>query len=453
MPDPLVPEVRPRGVFTEEGPTDFGTFAADLLGAPPTRDFAAERAALTPRREAKEAERQKAVGAVTAELERTTTDLSTDAAARAKEREAGRAERDVSTRKLTEQGTPEFTARPFLAPGAGILNQLQSALVGVTAMATQIRGLSGSAIPAMAAMKGLAEGYAKGDRERIDNEWAAWKAANAKLTAAHKAAVEKYRDLVEDQTLSAAEKQLLASVRLKGLEFVAGQRALEAQDIEAQLKEVSAAEDRERKHEEVIKRLDEQMGRHNATQKRLDTAHADLQEQRRIVNARADRNEKLHREIAGPVVKWQQQLVNNQQVLEDLGTMETHVKRLADAGLLQRTPAMWEAVRAGVAQRISDDPALKEAMDWMQRLGSARLAAAEIAAGEPASAMRLKAVGEPQLAHVLSAGPQFWTSFFARTRRGIERQNALARENLKAVNPAMLQRTGPASEDEWEPVK
>ena len=106
MPEPLVPTVRPRGVFTEDGPSSFGSFAADVLGAPPTRDFAAERAALVPRREAKEAKRQKAVGAVTQELERTTADLSTDAAARAKEREAGRAERDVATRKMTEQGTP-----------------------------------------------------------------------------------------------------------------------------------------------------------------------------------------------------------------------------------------------------------------------------------------------------------------------------------------------------------
>src|SRR5436190_1925710 len=136
MPEPLVPEVRPRGYFSDEGPTAFGAFATDVLGAPPTRDFAAERAALTPRREAKEAERQKAVGAVTQELERTTADLSTDAAARAKEREAGRAERDVATRKMTEQGTPEFTARPFLAPGAGSRNQLQAALVVAAAMAS-----------------------------------------------------------------------------------------------------------------------------------------------------------------------------------------------------------------------------------------------------------------------------------------------------------------------------
>jgi len=162
----------------------------------------------------------------------------------------------------------------------------------------------------------------------------------------------------------------------------------------------------------------------------------------------------LRRELSAPVVKWQGQLLGNQQVLEDLGTMETMVKRLDDAGLLQRTPAAWEAVRASVAQKIADDPALKEAMDWMQRLGGARLAAAEIAAGEPASAMRLKAVGEPQLAHVLSAGPDFWKGFFARTRRAVERQNALARENLKAVNPAALGRAEkPDADDDLEVVR
>src|SRR5882672_10998665 len=50
-------------------PTPFGSFAADVLGTPPTRDFAAERAALAPRREAAEAKRQAAVGAVTTELD------------------------------------------------------------------------------------------------------------------------------------------------------------------------------------------------------------------------------------------------------------------------------------------------------------------------------------------------------------------------------------------------
>src|SRR5439155_9468400 len=206
--------------------------------------------------------------------------------------------------------------------------------------------------------------------------------------------------------------------------------------------------------EEVIKRLDEQMGRHNATQKRLDLAHADLQQQRAITNKRADESLALRRELATPVVKWQGQLVSNQQVLEDLGVMETMVKRLDDAGLLQRTPAAWESLRASVAQKIADDPALKEAMDWMQRLGGARLPAAEIAAGQPASALRLKAVGEPQLAHILSVSPKFWEGFFARTRRGIERQYTLIRKNLQSVSPGALGRAPTdALEDDLEVVR
>jgi len=280
-----LPEVKPRGVFTEEGPTTpYGAFAGDLLGAPPTRDFAAERADLMPRRAAAEAKRQSSVGAVTAELDKTTDEQTADAAARAAERKTGRATLDA-TKPSAEK--PDITARPFLAPGAGVLNQLHAALISVGALATQIGGLSGSAMPAMLAMRGLAEGYAKGDRERIDHEWAAWKASNEELLAKHRAAVETYRDLVEDQKLSAAEKQLLASTRLKGLEWTAAQHALAAQDIEGQLKELAAAEDRERKHTETMKKLDEQIANHGAQQKRLDAAldetrlfHRNMEKQR-----------------------------------------------------------------------------------------------------------------------------------------------------------------------------
>ena len=437
MPEPLLPDVRPRGYFTEEGPSSFGSFAADVLGAPATRDFAAERAALAPRREAKEAERQKAVGAVTQELERTTADLSTDAAARAKEREGGRAERDVVTRRLTEQGTPEFTARPFLAPGAGILNQLQSALVGVTAMATQIRGLSGSAIPAMAAMKGLAEGYAKGDRERIDNEWAAWKAANAKLTAAHKAAVEKYRDLVEDQTLSAAEKQLLASVRLKGLEWVAGQRALEAQDIEAQLKEISAAEDRERKHEEVIKRLDEQMGRHNATQKRLDLAHADLQKQRAISNARAERDLQL-REANSRIVRDNEALaVGSQRTLDDVADLRQALDRLEAKGMLNTGPTVWDKARLSLAiQSAVGDTEAAHDLNVVRRIGGPLLVKREVTSGMTQGLLRLKSIADQEVGDIAALPKSFWMTVLGTATKRATEDRDRARRHLDAIGRA-----------------
>ena len=437
MPEPLVPEVRPRGVFTEDGPSSFGSFAADVLGAPPTRDFAAERAALAPRREAKEAERQKAVGAVTQELERTTADLATDAAARAKEREGGRAERDVSTRKLTEQATPEFTARPFLAPGAGILNQLQSALVGVTAMATQIRGLSGSAIPAMAAMKGLAEGYAKGDRERIDNEWAAWKAANAKLTAAHKAAVEKYRDLVEDQTLSAADKQLLASVRLKGLEWVAGQRALEAQDIEAQLKEISAAEDRHQKHTEVIAKLNESMAKHNDTVARLDRAYDATQRQRAIVNARAERGLKLHEENSRAVRENEALEVGAQRTLDDAGELKRALELLESEGVLNTGPTVWDKARLAVA--IQSKPGrtdVEDALNVVRRIGGPLIVRREITSGMTAGLLRLAPIARQEVGDLNALPKVFWDRVLSTAVTRATEDRDRARRHLQAIGRA-----------------
>ena len=73
---------------------------------------------------------------------------------------------------------------------------------------------------------------------------------------------------------------------------------------------------------------------------------------------------------------------------------------------------------------------MKWAMDMIEREGTGLVVGSQIALGEPASAMRLKAILEPQAGHILTASPQFWETFFNTYGPFLQEQRTMAREHL-----------------------
>lgn len=349
---------------------------------------------------------------------------------------------------------PPAAMRPFLQPGQDVFSQIQNLILAAGTVGLQMQGLKGGgyAIAATAAMKGMVEGWQQGDADRVKRSYLEWDRNQEKLLAEHHLARQQYEDILKSYDRSIDDR--LSEVYLRAQ--AGGHRSLAEAARRQSLAEVFDSLQRDQELDFEIQKqqfgLAKWIEQQKLEQARLaETKRENLARDARAATAEKQRDRALGiREeaakragtMSAPVVKWQGQLLNNEQALEDLGTMETMIGRLAEAKLLQRTPAAWESIRASSARQLADKPELKEAMDWMQRLGTAALARAEIAAGEPPGTMRLKSVTEPQLAHILNAGPDFWQGFFARTRRGIERNNDMIRKNLQAVNPAALSRVG-----------
>lgn len=156
---------------------------------------------------------------------------------------------DMKPGPLKLPGTPEAGARAFLQPGESILGQMQTIILGIGQMATQAKGLKGSAVGALSAMRGLAQGWAEGDAERVQRDYAQWDASVKKLVAEHRAIREKYQDMLTDDKLTM--EQRMSNVRL--LAAVNGHTALadEARmgNLQGQLDQVRHGENMELKIE------------------------------------------------------------------------------------------------------------------------------------------------------------------------------------------------------------
>jgi hypothetical protein len=165
-------------------------------------------------------------------------DLDRLSSRQAAEREAAR------PGELVLPSAPSMAARGFADPGpsAGLLQQLQSVMLGAGLLAEQIAGLRGSSTAAVSALRGAFQGWAEGDRERAERSLTQWEAASKKLLQEHRARVEAYRGVVEDQQMSWAEKMNVLSMRAKADEFQGLAKATEIQDWDQVLKSVQHAE-------------------------------------------------------------------------------------------------------------------------------------------------------------------------------------------------------------------
>lgn len=264
-------------------------------------------------------ERGKAYDALTssAHTERATIDRESAEGA------AARAAARPGELKLPD--APSGKARTPFDPGpdASMLTQLQTAALALGSLAQQVGGIRGSAIAAVSAAKGMYEGWAAGDNDRVEREFKAWKASSAKLTREHEAALGKYQSLVEDQKLTWDQKRVAGTLALKGLEWTAAQKALDVGDIDAALKEVTAARQR---HDAMIEKTRE-----------FDLAHQEK------IDARQERAREADAKIAETIANREQRASDSEAMRDlrrDLAAMATDNRR-AQVDLQQMRGGPW----------------------------------------------------------------------------------------------------------------
>jgi hypothetical protein len=343
--------------------------------------------------------------------------------------------------KLTQP--PSLAARPFLAPGEGMLAQLQTALLGATQMALGVGGLKGGghAIAAVAGMKGALEGWIAGDHDRANAALKEWDANSKKLLEEHRTRREAYADLLTDMKMDMANRlaQIGINARIDGRVDLAN--AAERGQIKDVIDILGANETHERDFAVKIAVLKNSIANHQETAARADRVHADLQRQRGIVNqraaaasARAEDYATFRKETSVNVFKLQSMDLSLDNKLKTADIVEEAVGVLAANKMLPTGPTTPDAARAWMRKQTAfNDTRVKWAIDMVERQGTGLVVGSEIALGEPASVMRLRAIAEPQAGHILTAGAEFWKTFFDRYRPFLKEQRTMVRDHLQQI--------------------
>lgn len=110
-----------------------------------------------------------------------------------------------------EQPPPDTGARPFLEglPGESTSATLQRMLTGVSLLAQMGVGVGvGYSRGALAAYEGALEGWAKGDRQRAENDWAQYLQNVASMQRDYKNRRKAYDDVIEENKWNVQQLQL-----------------------------------------------------------------------------------------------------------------------------------------------------------------------------------------------------------------------------------------------------
>lgn len=419
-----------KSSFEEGGPSPLYQFAQGLeLRGPTSGELLQESGKITERRATR--------------MEDTAKKLETEAAERAKlsteQAEERKRERPAP---YEPPATPDLSARPFLSPPASVLGQLQTALVGIGQLAQGIGGLKGKgyAIGATAALKGALEGWQAGDQERAQRAFEQWQAKTQTLLAAHRSRRERYQDILDDQTRTMQDRLSQISLEARIAEFQDLGDAARSGEIDR----VLTVLEKQRAEELHLATLTSQIARWNITheateanraeiEKRAKESQRALQAHREKIEGTQERRTKIYEQQTGQVLKLQTQDISLTNKLKTADLVEEAVKVMSDRGLLATGPTTPDAFRAWLGRQTAfNDPRVKWARDTIERQGTPLVVGSEIALGEPASALRLKAVLEPQAGHILTASPQFWDTFFRRYRPFLREQQTMVREHLRA---------------------
>lgn len=376
---------------------------------------------------------------------------------------------------LALPSAPSMAARGFADPGpnASLLQQLQSVMLGAGLMAQQIGGLRGSATAAVSALRGAFQGWAEGDRERANRSLTEWEANTKKLLQEHRARVDAYRDIVEDQKTSWAEKMAVLSMRSKSDEWAAMGKASEAADWDQVIKSYTHAEtlgsqqqmqmvrtlldvqnhrdamaardraqaeterankEREaaelRKEAEARRTHDETARRHNV-QARNEAERLDLA---RKAGVRAGELMELKRpmyEMPAAAMKLAGQELALTNRLRQLDDVEKAITLLDKEGIIPKGPTWAESqaaqIRLNTAIKRED---IAEAINTIKRQGTALVVGAEIALGSTASVMRLKSIAEAEAGKISETPKAYWDSFLPRLRQTFTEQLDMTRRHL-----------------------
>lgn len=436
MPEKIDTTLRTPGLLEEGGPTPLYQFAQGLeLRGPTTGELLQESGKITERRATRMEESATTLKAKAAEA-------ATLAAEQAKERKTER------PAPYELPASPDLTARPFLSPPLSVLGQLQTALVGIGQIAQGVGGLKGKgyAIGATAALKGALEGWQAGDQERAQRAFDQWQVDTQRLLAAHRSRRERYQDILDDQTRSMQDR--LSQIGLES-------RISQVQDLgdaarTGEIDRVLTVLENQRAQELQLAVLMQRINKDYIT-------HRDLQEWRAGVEKRAneslaqrERRTKVYEEFAGGQVKLEQQDASLTNKLQTADIVQDAVSILAGRNLLATGPTSPDTWRASIQRGTAwGDPEVKWAVDVIERLGTGLVVGSEIALGEPASTMRLRAIAEPQAGHILTAGAAFWKTFFDRYRPFLKEQQTMIRSHIRSRGPLQA----PADEPSWEVVE
>ncbi len=343
---------------------------------------------------------------------------------------------------------PSTEARPFMVPGKDTLSQVQAALAGATQLALGIGGMrgGGSALGAVAGLKGAIHGWMEGDKDRVERSMAEWTANSDKLLAEHRSRREAYNDLLTSQDRSMQERlaEIGVRARLDGDDQAA--LAAERGNLGELINLLGTREQQERQFGVQMKTLDQSIAQHNETARRADRTFDATQEQRRITNERLAEGLKLRKETAGNLFKLQGTESSLQQKLDNADLVAEAVDLLDQEGIIPRGGAVWDTVKTKAALQSKPGRSdIANAIQILNRFGTPLVIGTEVGLGTTGSALRLKVVGEAEAGNLMGAPKDFWDLFIPAAKKRWNRDLATTRESLKQLGH--LPNQGPPTTD------
>ena len=445
MPEPDT-TLRTKGVFEEGGATPLYQFSQDLgLRGPTTGELLGESRQITERR----AGRMEETAAELARQQKGRTEL---------QEEQARARTAARPAHYEAPPAPPLEARPFLSPPQSVLGQLQTIMLGIGQLATGFAGLKGKgyAIGATAALKGAVEGWQAGDADRAARGLEQWKLENDRLLTAHRAARERYQDILEDQTRTMQDRlsQIEMTARIAGVQDLAD--AARSGDVDRVLKIVEAGKDREI----TVTGLAVQIEHYRALQETARATAARQEEGLRLrrksdvraeaAGGRSERRTKMFEETFGGLLKLQAAETSLTQKIDNAAVVRDAVALLDQEGLLPKGATVWDKAKATLALQTKPGRAdIAKAVQVLNRLGTALVVGTEVGLGVTGSVLRLKVIGEAEAGNLMGAPKQFWDLFLPAAEKKWKADLGITREHLRTLGRLQAPQELTLSADEW----
>ncbi len=314
----------------------------------------------------------------------------------------------------------------------------------------------GYAIGATAALKGAVEGWQAGDADRVQRTLAQWKLENDRLLNAHRAARERYQDILEDQTRTMQDRlsQIDMTARIAGVQDLAD--AARSGDVDRVLKLVEAGKDREIAMASMAaqinhyRMLEEQAKATRAIQERGLQLREEAGRRAEKAGERSERRTKVYEETSRGVRELQSAETSLTQKIDNAAVVRDAVELLDREGILPKGATVWDKAKAAVALQSKPGRAdIAQAVQIINRLGTPLVIGTEVGLGTTGSALRLKVIGEAEAGNLIGAPKQFWDLFLPAAEKKWRADRAIAREHLKELGLLKAPVEMTVSPEEW----
>lgn len=354
-----------------------------------------------------------------------------DLANKSREDEAARTAARPTAPALTKP--PSTAARAFLEPGASVLGQVQTVMLGIGQIALGMAGAKGRgyAIAATAALKGAAEGWQAGDADRVRRALDEWQTQHTHLMDQYQLERDQFNDLLTNQKLSMSERfaQLRMRAEVMGLKDLADQARQE--NLAVVLTYLQTLDKSELAHQKVAAEIEKYKA--EAEHRHFNEEHSRVQEARSLeASLRGERRTKLAEEFSGGIIKLQQQEIGLRQRLTNAQMVSDAVALLDSEGLLPKGNTFWDKAQVAVAMQTKvGRQDVAQAVQVVQRLGTPLVVGTEIALGMQGQTMRLKVVGEAEAGNLMGAPKAFWDLFIPRAEQNYREQLTMIQNHLR----------------------